>query len=134
MFNVARLVGKLLIRVQMFWAFCLIQCFAFGAVKLSVLFLYRRIFRGKAFNIISIFLIATVIVWTISFFFAILFRCGTNFWALWAPLKYLIKHCYVSTPMFLAMTSSDVITDVLILASPIYWVSCYVDRVLVRAD
>lgn len=40
-----------------------------------------------------------------------------------APLEDLLAHCYTSTPMFQAFTISDVITDVLILAIPIYWTS-----------
>jgi hypothetical protein len=65
-------------------------------------------------------MIAIVIIWTFGFFFAILFRCGTQFWALWAPLKYLLANCYMSTPMFQAFTISDVVTDSLILALPLY--------------
>lgn len=108
---------------QIFWAFDLVQCFAFGTAKLSVLFFYRRIFRGEIFNILSIGMIVVVVIWTLGFFFAILFRCGTQFWALWAPLKFLLANCYSSTPMFQAFSISDVITDVFILAMPIYWTS-----------
>ncbi|KAI1382875.1 uncharacterized protein F4822DRAFT_435250 [Hypoxylon trugodes] len=108
---------------KIFWAFDLVQCFAFGTAKLSVLFFYRRIFRGDVFRIISMTMIVTVVIWTLAFFFAILFRCGTQFWALWAPLKFLLANCYASTPMFQAFSISDVITDVLILAMPIYWTS-----------
>ncbi|KAI9666608.1 MAG: hypothetical protein M1821_004544 [Bathelium mastoideum] len=108
---------------KIFWTFDLVQCWAFGTAKLSVIFFYRRIFTGKVFNVISISMVAIVCVWTLGFFFAILFRCGTHFWALWAPLIYLLQNCYLSTPMFQAFTISDVITDVLILTIPVYWVS-----------
>ncbi|OTB01691.1 hypothetical protein M426DRAFT_14305 [Hypoxylon sp. CI-4A] len=108
---------------KIFWAFDLVQCFAFGTAKLSVLFFYRRIFYGRVFNTISIIGVAIIVVWTLGFFFAILFRCGTQFWALWAPLKFLLANCYPSTPMFQAFSISDVITDVLILAIPVYWTS-----------
>ncbi|KAI1758776.1 hypothetical protein GGR53DRAFT_205421 [Hypoxylon sp. FL1150] len=108
---------------KIFWAFDLVQCFAFGAAKLSVLFFYRRIFRGKLFEVLSTAMIVVVVLWTFGFFFAILFRCGTQFWALWAPLKFLLANCYASTPMFQAFCISDVITDVFILAMPIYWTS-----------
>lgn len=108
---------------KIFWAFDLVQCFAFGAAKLSVLFFYRRIFRGKLFEVLSMIMIVIVCIWTFGFFFAILFRCGTQFWALWAPLKYLLANCYSSTPMFQAFSITDVITDVFIIALPIYWTS-----------
>lgn len=107
---------------KIFWAFDLVQCLAFGAVKLSVLYFYRRIFIGRTFNVVSFTMITIVVVWSLGFFFAILFRCGTQFWALWAPLVYLLQNCYNSTPMFLAFTISDVITDVLILLIPVYWI------------
>lgn len=100
------------------------QCFAFGTAKLSVLFFYRRIFVSSSdvFGWLSLGMVGVVVIWTLGFFFAILFRCGTQFWALWAPLKFLLANCYGSTPMFQAFCISDVITDVLILAMPIYWV------------
>lgn len=46
-----------------------------------------------------------------------------QFWALWAPLEDLIAYCYTSTPMFYALGISDVITDLLILILPFFWVS-----------
>lgn len=109
--------------VQLFWAFNLVQEFSFGLAKLSVLFFYRRIFPSQVFRAINTTLMVIVSVWTISFFFAYTFRCGTNFWALWAPLKDLLKYCYKSTPYFYAMCVSDVATDVFILSLPIFWVS-----------
>ncbi|KAI8965299.1 hypothetical protein F5Y11DRAFT_313576 [Daldinia sp. FL1419] len=112
-----------IITEKIFWAFDLVQCFAFGTAKLSVLFFYRRIFCGNVFHILSMAMIIIVVIWTFGFFLAILFRCGTQFWALWAPLKFLLANCYASTPMFQAFSISDVITDLLILAMPVYWVS-----------
>jgi hypothetical protein len=102
-----------------------VQCLAFGTAKLSVLFMYRRIFgaSSETFKWLALAMMIVVGVWMLGFFFAILFRCGNQFWALWAPLKYLLANCYQSTPMFQAFTISDVITDVLILTMPVYWVS-----------
>lgn len=99
-----------------------------------MLFFYRRIFRGKAFDIITSTLIGFVIVWILSFFFAILFRCGTNFWSLWAPLEYLIANCYNIAPVFEAFTVTDVITDGLILTIPIYYVSATDASLNMRSD
>lgn len=108
---------------QLFWAFNLVQEFSFGLAKLSVLFFYRRIFVSPVFKAINTALMVIVSVWSVGFFFAYMFRCGTNFWALWAPLKDLLKYCYKSTPYFYAMCVSDVATDVFILSLPIFWVS-----------
>ena len=80
---------------------------------------YRRIFRGQVFDICSKILIGIVSFWTLSFFFTILFECGTNFWALWSTLNNLITHCLNEVMALKALTISDVITDGLILAMPV---------------
>lgn len=68
-------------------------------------------------------MIAIVIVWIVSFFFAVLFRCGTSYWAYWSTLQALLSHCNSSTKNFQAFSISDVTTDGLILLLPMYWVS-----------
>lgn len=110
------------LKPQVFWVFIMTQCLAFGMAKLSILYFYRRIFPGQTFRVLSAILIFVTGVWTTGFFFAYMFRCGNNFWALWAPLMYLIEHCYDSKPMFHAMCISDVVTDFLILSLPWFWV------------
>lgn len=100
----------------------MIQALAFGFVKLSILYFYRRIFTSRTFGILSYLLIGTVVVWMVGFFFAYMFRCGTQFWALWAPLMYLLEYCYDSKPMFYTLCISDVITDFFILSLPWYWI------------
>ena len=110
-------------REQIEWAFNLVQCLSFGTAKLSVVLFYRRIFRGQVFDIISKTMIAIVIAWMLSFFLAILFECGINYWALWSTLENLLAHCVDDTKIFKAFSISDVITDVLILSMPLYWVS-----------
>ncbi|KAI1291170.1 hypothetical protein F5Y03DRAFT_403608 [Xylaria venustula] len=107
---------------KIFYAFILTQSVAFGLAKLSILYFYRRIFSSKPFKIITSTLIVIVGIWSVGFFFAYLFRCGTNFWALWAPLEYLIKYCYDSKPLFYTLAISDVITDFVILSLPLFWV------------
>ncbi|KUI73105.1 hypothetical protein VM1G_09143 [Cytospora mali] len=106
-----------------FWVFNMVQDLSFGLAKLSVLFFYRRIFSTPIFKGLNTTLMVIVSILSVGFFFAYLFRCGTNFWALWAPLEDLIKYCYTSTPMFYALGISDVITDVFVLSLPFFWVS-----------
>jgi hypothetical protein len=108
---------------QIFYAFILVQCIAFGLAKLSILFFYRRIFFTKTFKIATSVMIGIVSIWSIGFFFAYVFRCGTHFWALWAPLMYLLEYCYDSKPFFYTLAISDVITDFIILSLPFFWVS-----------
>ena len=109
---------------QMKWAFNLTQVVTFGAIKLSVICFYRRIFRGKIFDICSKTLIVIVGAWTIAFFFTVFFECGTNFWALWSTLAVLLSHCTDDVMYIKAMSISDVITDGLILVLPIPIVCC----------
>ena len=68
-------------------------------------------------------MIGLIVAWIISFFFAVLFRCGTQFWAYWNTLAALLAHCNSSTPNFQAFSISDVITDGIILLMPLYWVN-----------
>ncbi|KAI0118666.1 hypothetical protein GGR51DRAFT_497223 [Nemania sp. FL0031] len=111
-----------IITEKTFFVFMLVQDIAFGLAKLSVLSLYRRIFSTPTFRALSMALMVIVVAWSVSFFFAYLFRCGTHFWALWAPLMYLLEYCYNSAPMFQALGISDVLTDVLILSLPLFWI------------
>lgn len=100
----------------------MVQDLSFGLAKLSILTFYRRIIPTQKFDIINKSLAVVVVLWSVGFFFAYLFRCGTQFWALWAPLHYVLEHCYDSTSMFHAMAISDVVTDFFILSLPFFWV------------
>lgn len=101
------------------YAFNPLQMIAFGAVKLSVLFFYRRIFRGKIFDIASWSMVAIVIIWTFGFFFTMIFECRTEFWAFWSTLNDLLTHCLDDVKFQKVLSVSDVITDILILMIPI---------------
>ena len=105
------------------WAFNLMQVFVFGTVKLSVIFFYRGIFRGVAFDVCSKTLIAVVCAWTVSFFFTVLFQCGTNPWAVWSTLNDFLTHCSDEVLFLKVLSISDVVTDGLILALPVPMVS-----------
>ncbi|KAA8570253.1 hypothetical protein EYC84_002565 [Monilinia fructicola] len=101
------------------YAFNLLQMIAFGAVKLSVLFFYRRIFRGKIFDIASWTMIGVVLVWTFGFFFTMMFECRTEFWAFWSTLSDLLTHCLDDVKFQRVLSISDVVSDILILLIPI---------------
>ncbi len=58
------------------YAFQIIEKLAFGVVKLSIIFLYRRIFVGRIFNIASWAMIAIVSAWSLSFFLATICECN----------------------------------------------------------
>ncbi|KAH6681448.1 hypothetical protein B0J14DRAFT_576443 [Halenospora varia] len=101
------------------YAINIIQTFAFGAIKLSVLLFYRRIFRGKWFNIATWTLMVTVILWIISFTIVFVFQCKLHFWAAWSTLSEMVDNCVPGIPLSEALTLSDILTDILILLVPI---------------
>ncbi|KAF4628590.1 hypothetical protein G7Y89_g9560 [Cudoniella acicularis] len=97
------------------FVFIAFQVFPLCFIKLSILFLYRRIFQGKIFDAVTKILIGFVIVWTITFFLAFLLQCvpvtiaeipGTN------------NHCINLTPVTEAFGVSGTITDFMILLIP----------------
>lgn len=95
------------------------QVLILGLMKLSVIIFYRRIFRGKIFDLCSKATITIVGVWTTSFIFTYLFGCGTKFWALWSALIDLTTYCADATTIHKTMSISDVITDIIILSIPL---------------
>lgn len=95
---------------------------ALGLIKLSVLCFYRRIFRGRVFDVMNWILIALVVLWTLGFFLVQVFDCRTHFSTNWGTLRQLQK-CLNTFNQLLAYTISDVIMDVFILALPVPLVS-----------
>jgi len=92
-------------------------------VKLSILFFYRRIFRGKIFDIVSWMMIAATILWTVIFEFLYIFRCGTNFSAGWVSIKELQEYCNDENARQIGFSVTDVFADLvlLVLPMPIVW-------------
>jgi len=101
------------------WAFEVIQPFALGFTKLSILYFYRRIFRGRFFNLTIWVLIEITTTWLIAFEFAAIFDCNTHFSANWGSLAELKANCDNSFSELAAYSISDVIIDIFILVLPI---------------
>lgn len=99
------------------------QILALATIKLSILFFYRRIFRGRAFDIASWFLIGVVGVWVVTFFIAILAACGTSIAANFQTLGDLKTECVDTFEILIALAVSDVAVDLAILIMPIPLVS-----------
>ena len=91
--------------------------------KLSVIYLYRRVFPSRVFKTISKVMIGTVVLWILGFFLTFFFICRTDFWASWSTLEVFLNQCIDSNATARAFCISDVVTDGLILSIPIYWVS-----------
>ena len=104
------------------WKF-LIQIFGtliVGCTKLSILFLYRRIFTIAWFRTVANVFIAIIIGWTVAFTVALIFQCSPVS-AFWSNYEFLIlPYCMPALLKFyLGITVSDFITDVLIVILPI---------------
>ena len=95
-----------------------------GFIKLSILFFYRRIFRGRVFDILSWTLITLVVLWTLGFTLVQIFDCRTRFYVNWGSLADLQK-CLSSFKQLLACSVSDVIIDIFILILPLPLVCAY---------
>ncbi|KAI0521993.1 hypothetical protein F5B22DRAFT_643574 [Xylaria bambusicola] len=104
------------------WAYTFLLPLALGCTKMSFLLLYRRIFATNRLGKTNIFLIGMCVIiflWMWGFFFVFLFICRLNFWALWATARAVFDHCIRDTGPNFAVIISDVITDVVIIVTPI---------------
>ena len=102
------------------WIIWVLMVPANGLIKLSCIFLYRRIFvinKWSPFDIVTKFSVVIVIIWTVSFFFATIFGCGQHFDYPWRPLVY-ISMCDTNNRLD-ALMISDLLTDVLVWVQPI---------------
>ncbi|OKL55997.1 hypothetical protein UA08_08795 [Talaromyces atroroseus] len=101
----------------------MISIVAYGALKLSVLFLFRRIFIGPLFSKVSLLALVIVSAWTVAFFFATLFQCGTIPSRLWSSPRDVATYCSSYKYIQLGHATSDVATDIVVLTipMPIIW-------------
>ncbi|APA06872.1 predicted protein [Sclerotinia sclerotiorum 1980 UF-70] len=105
-----------------FWPGELLQIPALGLVKLSLILFYRRVFTRNAaprFNIVTWFMIIIILIWTLSFFFSILFICGLDFSAYWTSTIVEKAHCVDTDRLHNAFAISDVVTDFVIICLPV---------------
>ena len=92
---------------------------ALMTLKLSLLFFYRRVFRGRAFSITSWVLIGAVIAWAIAFFIAILAACHTSIRANFETLGDLKEECIDTFVVLICLAVFDVAVDFAIMILPI---------------
>ena len=105
------------------------QPLALGCIKLSFIFLYRRIFnvgtRNAVFNIVSLVSLVLMGVWMLGFFLAVLLICPGHVNAYWASPMVRAKYCWTTTKFLYALSWSDVGTDLIVLLMPVPSVSLY---------
>lgn len=99
---------------------------AFGSIKLSITFYYRRIFvtaKGLWFDWITKAAVAIVVLWMVGYLFGFIFMCGTHIYANWGSLQVRSMYCGPSADVDSAFVVSDSITDVMVLCLPLPVVS-----------
>lgn len=95
------------------------ELIAYGTAKLSVIFLYRRIFANNTFRLITTMAITIVTGWLISFFFVIVFQC-TPIASQWQNLEIMNqKNCVSQQPFYYANSITDLLTDLMVLVLPL---------------
>jgi hypothetical protein len=113
--------NDLVVQIQYFFDF--IGVFAFGLLKLSILFFYRKIFcsmqsREPTFDIITKVLIVLVVVWTLAFGLGAIFLCGVHPTNAWAPVAVVAEKCSAQLIFLEGYAISDFVMDVIIWALP----------------
>ncbi|KAI0428524.1 hypothetical protein F5Y09DRAFT_312894 [Xylaria sp. FL1042] len=102
---------------QIEWLGQLVSIVGFTLIKASLVLLYRRIFRGDRFKLISAILLAVIYGWGISFFLAVLLECKPVSQSLLPPME-RTGPCYSPAPVVQAMAIANLIIDTAILATP----------------
>ena len=101
------------------YAFQVIEKITFALIKLSIIFLWKRIFgHVRAFSIVSWWMVALVIAWSLAFFFATVFQCGIQWYLNWAPIGEFLTECTNTLNMLSVFCATDVVTDLMIIAMP----------------
>ncbi|KAK3336428.1 plasma membrane protein Pth11-like protein [Cercophora scortea] len=105
------------------FAFALMLPVALGLIKSSVILFYMRFFSAITTGTTHKLLVGLnifVIAWTIAFFFASLFQCRLDIWAIWGSADQLEAHCPGTMYLDVALCATDLATDVVIVCIPIW--------------
>ncbi|KAI1349046.1 hypothetical protein F5Y01DRAFT_290287 [Xylaria sp. FL0043] len=110
---------------QIDWAMIVIEKAAFGSIKLSILFFYRRIFGvWDSFRRINNALIWTVFIWAVVFTIADVLICGKHPELIWGFDQTLALHrCGNRGALLLAFSVTSVATDLPVLGLPFFYIS-----------
>lgn len=106
----------------------------YGAPKLSILCLYRQLFRGRFFNVAFWTLFIATTLWIIAAWLLIVLQCGSH-------LKYLFGssadlrggHCLLGGAVVVPTAGIDVLLDLCILILPLLLVGPEFSSIVVSA-
>ncbi|KAL2044670.1 hypothetical protein N7G274_002444 [Stereocaulon virgatum] len=100
---------------------------AYGAIKLSVLFSYRRLFvvnQDTRFGVVTIAAIVIIILWTIAVFFNTIFYCGVHIDVISGNLLEIFQDCPDAFTAVITFFASDLGTGVIVLSFHYQWYKC----------
>lgn len=119
--NDAALAGKkAVVRWKADYAQVIIEKFAFGSIKLSILFFYRRIFgRWSGFLRLNRVLMVLIIVWTSVYAVGEILVCGTHPGIAWSHHDLADEKCMNHGIFLVSFAASDVFTDLLVIGMPL---------------
>ncbi|CAJ2512980.1 Uu.00g010990.m01.CDS01 [Anthostomella pinea] len=102
------------------YAFQITEKVVFGLVKLSLLFLWKRLFgSSKPFRIVCRVMIPITVAWTLAFLFTTIFQCGTRWTMNWAPIGIFLTQCIESLNVLTVFSVTDILSDLIIIAMPV---------------
>jgi hypothetical protein len=107
------------------YAITILLLLAYGFIKLSILFFYRRLFilDKNYLHYLTLALIGIVIAWMVTFIFVMAFNCGTNFQYNWGSRYDLINYCGNGLQKEEGLYVSEFVTNVLLVILPLPTVS-----------
>lgn len=91
------------------------------AVKLSILFFYRRLFSTKQFRHTSLYVDALCWIWVLICTFVLAFQCDPVA-AAWDVALAPTAHCQALGPIVIGPEITNILIDVVILALPIHMI------------
>jgi hypothetical protein len=116
---------QVIVSHQIDWAMIVIEKAAFGAIKLSILFFYRRIFGvWDSFRRVNNALLWIVFIWTLVFTLADVLICGAHPELIWGfDQTIALRQCGNRGALLLAFSVTSVATDLPVLGLPFFYIS-----------
>jgi hypothetical protein len=102
------------------YAFQVTEKIAFGLIKLSILFLWKRLFgSNRTFKIATWIMIGVIFAWSFTFFLGTLLQCHPHWEWNWAPIGIFLTQCTNTLDMLTVFTATDLTTDFIIMLMPV---------------
>lgn len=116
--------AKILVEHKIDFSMIVIEKIAFGAIKLSLLCFYHRMFGfWPSFRRINFVTLGVVAAWAVSFFVADLLLCGSHPEYQWAVDQTMAKkECGDKGALLIAFAATSVVTDLAVLVLPLMYV------------